>query len=105
MPLYERLMGLEDGKPPIHSFQATLGEFARNRINGTQAQAIIAHSAEGIPLTAGEVTEAQALLATVTGSASARLARVAEIDHVLMLAERLAPGYDTAAAIRSRLGV
>jgi hypothetical protein len=41
----------------------------------------------------------------VTGSATARLARVTEIDHILLLAESRAPGYDTVALVKSRLGV
>jgi hypothetical protein len=104
MALYDRLLGLSGDKIPVHQFQATLAEYGRSRLTGQQAQAII-DSISGTPLTAGEVTEAQALLATVTGSATARLARVAEIDHVLMLAEVRAPGYDTSALIQTRLEV
>lgn len=108
MALYERLMGwtdLED-KLPVHQFTATLREFGRSRLTGAQAQAVVS-AIGGAPLTAGEITEAQTLLATVTaaGNATARLARVVEIDDVLLLAERRAPGYDTPALIRTRLGV
>jgi hypothetical protein len=102
--LYERLIGTEDFKIPVHQFQATLAEFGRNRLSGAQAQAVI-EFVSGVPLDATATTEAQALLATVTGSASARMTRVVEIDHVLMLAEVGAPGYDTAALVKARLGV
>lgn len=105
MALYARLIGtVETGKIPVHVFQATLAEFARTRITGAQAQAIISASS-GEPLTAAEVTEAQTLLATITGSVTAKLARATEVDHVLLLAEARAPGYDTPALIATRLGV
>lgn len=108
MGLYERLAGVgndpdTEPKIPVHLFTATLAEFARGRITGAQAQAII-NAATGAPLSAAEVTEAQALLATITGSATAKLARATEIDHVLMLSEHRATGYDPP-AVRARLGV
>lgn len=105
MGLYERLMG-EDVLPkiPIHQFQATVGEFARGRLTAAQANAIIGQIS-GVPLTAGELTEAQTLLNTVTGAATAKLARAKEIDDVLMLAELLVAGYSTPAEVRARLGV
>jgi hypothetical protein len=102
--LYERLIGTEDFKIPVHQFQATLAEFGRNRLNSAQAQSAIEFMS-GAPLDATATSEAQTLLGTVTGSATARLARVTEIDHVLMLAEKRVPGYDTAALLKTRLGV
>lgn len=106
MGLYERLLGTEGAKIPVHGFQAALAEFGRGKINGTQAQAII-ESLSGEPLTPAEVTEAQTLLSTVTnaGGATAKLARVKEIEDVLVLAEPLSPGYDTPAQVKTRLGV
>ncbi len=105
MALFARLIGsVETGKIPVHVFQSTLAEFARNRLTGAQAQAIISASS-GEPLTASEITEAQALLATITGTVTAKLARSTEIDHVLLLAEARAPGYDTPSLIAARLGV
>lgn len=105
MALYERLLGGDDvAKIPVHAFQATLAEFARGVITGAQAQAII-NAVSGAPLSPEDVTEAQALLATITGSTTAKLARAALIDHVLLLADIRAPGYDTPQALRTRLGV
>lgn len=107
MPLYDRLLGIGDAdKIPVHQFQATLAEFGRGRLTGQQAQTII-NAISGSPLLADEVTDAQAPLTTITSAsgAMAKLARVAEIDHVLMLAEALAPGYNTPALIKARLGV
>ena len=112
MALYDRLMGVESGlggpsgKIPVHQFRATLAEFGRGRLTGAQAQAIIS-AVSGTPLTPSEVTEAQTLLATITSqtNATTKLARVTEIDDVLMLAEVRAPGYDTPALVKTRLGV
>lgn len=105
MPLYERLMGIGDVvKIPVHQFQAAVGEFGRGRLTQAQAQAVI-ESVSGAPLAPDEVTDTQTLLNTVTGTATAKLARATEIDHVLMLAERRPPGYDTVAAVKTRLGV
>ena len=105
MGLYERLMGLDVApKIQVHQFQATVGEFARGRLTLAQAQAVI-DTLSGAPLSASEITEAQTLLGTVTGSATAKLARAKEIDDVLLLAEELAPGYGTPALVKTRLGV
>lgn len=105
MGLYERLMGVDPlPKIPIHQFQAIMAEFARNRLTGAQANTVI-DAISGEPLTAGERTEATALTNTISGSATAKLARAKEIDDVLLLAESRAPGYDTPALVRTRLGV
>lgn len=106
MALYDRLIGIDADNPkiPVHGFSAVLGEFARGALTGAQAQAGI-ELFSGAPLTAAEVVEAQALLATVTGTAPAKLARAKEIDDVLMLAEHRLAQYDTAAEVKTRLGV
>jgi len=105
MSLYGRLMGAEDFKIPVHQFSAILAEFARGQLTGTQAQAAV-NSVSGAPLTPGEVTEAQTLLATVTSQLTLllKLGRAKEIDDVLMLAEVLAPPYGTPQAVQARLG-
>lgn len=106
MSLYGRLIGLDGDGPkiPVHGFESALAEFARGRLTGAQAQNIIA-DLSGAPLTPSEVTEAQTLLATITGSATNKLTRAMEINHVLLLAEAQAPGYNTAQAVATRLGV
>lgn len=102
----ERFMGWQeqDAKIPVHAGQAILAEFARGNLTGAQAQAAVV-AVSGAPLTAAEITEAQALIGSITGTAAAKLARVSEIDHVLLLAEARAPGYDTPALVRARLGL
>jgi hypothetical protein len=105
MGLYERLIGVEGSvKLPLHAFQAVLAEYGRGRITGAQAQDVIS-AISGAPLSAGEIAEAQSLLATVTGTTMAKLARITEIDHVLILGEHGAPGYATPEEIKTRLGV
>ena len=105
MALYDRLMGIDSApRIPIHYFSATMAEFARGRITGAQAQAIL-DAASGASLSASEIVEVNALLATVTGSATAKLSRANEIDDVLMLAERQFPPYNTPALVKTRLGV
>jgi hypothetical protein len=106
MGLYERLLGVDADNPKIglHGFAATMAEFARGRLTGAQAQAAVT-VLSGAPLTASEVSEAQTLLNTISGSATARLARAKEIDDVLMLGENGVAQYDTAAELKARLGV
>ncbi len=106
MSLYGRIIGVEgDGdKIPVHGFMATLAEYARGRLTGAQAQTIV-NALSGSALSSSEVTEAQTLLATFTGTATAKLARAVEVDNVLMLAEHHAPGYSTPAEVATRLGV
>lgn len=113
MTLAGRLMGIEGGplddnvagtKIPVHAFQAVLAEFARGKLTGAQVQEIIA-AVSGAPLAPGEATSAQAVMASITGSATAKLARVNEIDHVCLLAELGVPGYDTVAAVNAKLGI
>lgn len=103
MALYDRLGRPEFFKIPVHQFSALMHEFARGQITGAQAQDAITQLS-GAPLDAGEIVEAQTLLATITGSAAAKLTRAKEIDDVLMLAEA-GSIYGTSASVKTRLGV
>lgn len=111
MPLYDRVIGRDDNgvqlntnRIPVHLFSALMGEVARTRLTGAQAQAQI-EALSGTPLSASEVTEVQTLLATISGAATAKLARAKEIDDVLLLAEQNSPVYDTPTKVKTRLGV
>jgi hypothetical protein len=111
MPLYDRLIGFDDGGNPVdnripgHYFTAILGEFARGRLTGAQAQAAVTE-VSGAALDPAGVTEAQSLLASVTGTAVAKLARAKEIEDVVMMAQRgRVAGYRTPAEVKLRLGV
>jgi hypothetical protein len=101
--IYDRVLGVEKPRIPVHQFQAILAEFARGRLTGAQAQAAV-EQISGEPLDQAEVAEAQTLLATFTGSATAKLARAKEVDDVLLLASMLVQ-YDTSASLKARLGV
>lgn len=95
-----------DGRIPVHGFSAIMAEFARGRLTGAQAQAAITTvSRDKQPLDAAGVSEVNALLATVTGTAVAKLARAKEIDDVLVSAEYGIGQYDTPAKVKARLGV
>lgn len=113
MALYERLLGRVDNPQPdtrvefkigLHGFNGVIAEFSRGRLTGAQAQAAIT-LLSGAPLDAGEVTEIQALLATITGTATAKLARAKEIDDVLILGEHGVVQYDSPTKVKTRLGV
>lgn len=109
MALIERLMALELPRLPAHQFQSIAAEWARGNLTGTQAQTAIT-AISGQPLTAEEVTEAQALVATVPSGTTAankadRALRLLEIDQVLLMASALVPPYDNPATVRTRLGI
>lgn len=109
MALIERLMGLEEPKIPIHQFQSLCAEWARGNITGAQAQAAIT-ALTGTPLDGAAQTEAAALVATVptgvtTDNKADRALRLQIIDQVLLIADSRIPPYDTAAAVRARLGI
>lgn len=97
MPLYERIMRLEDPKLPVHQFFGAMQEYALGNMTG--AQAIAAFS-----LSPTEQTEAQTLLARIQADPNPRL-RAQEFHLVLCLAEQRIPPYNTTAAVRTRLGV
>jgi hypothetical protein len=116
MALIERLMGLEEPRIPIHQFQAIAAEWARGNMTGAQAQDAIATCSQRFPgdplapLDSAAVAEAQALVNTVpTGSTTEnkadRAIRWFVIDQVLLIASQATPPYDTAAAVRTRLGI
>lgn len=107
MGLYDRIFDADHpNRIPSHGFYATMAEFARGKLTGPQAQTVLA-SISGAPLEGDEITQAAALLATITSqpTATAKLARAGEIHDVLMLSEQRPPGYDSAAAVQSKLGM
>lgn len=93
-------------KIPVHQFQAIAAQWARGDLTGAQAQTAVTF-VSGAPLTPGEVTQAQALVATVTSlpAGDARTNRMQRIDGILLLAETRCPPYDTAALTATALGI
>lgn len=122
MALFERLLGI--GTRPkinVHYFRSVLAEWARGNMTGAQANACIAAMSgerpNGVPLDAGEIAEAQALVDTVlaipvSGSAASqadgrarRAMRVQEINDILTVSEYKPPGYSTPEELKAKLGV
>lgn len=58
MSLYTRLLGIDAPRIPVHLFMSLLGEVERGLISGAQASAALG-------LSAGEITEATALIAKI----------------------------------------
>jgi hypothetical protein len=110
MALYARLLGQDDAgeavdfKIPLHAFEAIVAEFARGQLTGAAANAIVAE-VSGALLSASEITEITTLYGTISGTATAKLARAREIDNVLLLGEHDASGYNRPALVKTRLGV
>lgn len=115
--LYERILGIHPTKDKIgvHALQAIVAEQRRGSLTVAQANTILAAEYGGALGTASSGDEAGQqevadLLATVpTGTTTvnqlSRIARLQEIQDVFLLADlRIAP-YDTAANLRTRLGV
>lgn len=103
MALVERLMGLEEPKIPVHDFFAAAMEIIAGRL--TVAQVKTALSLD----TAGQ-SEFDALAATApTGTSATALANkglwVNSMHSVFVLAEGGYAGYNTPAAVRSKLGI
>lgn len=103
-------------KIPLHTLQAVLAEWARNKI--TNVQALDALEAAAPPrLNAAEVAEAQNIVNLVTniavsGSAAAiadgkasRSLKIKEIEDVLLLMETRSPLYSTPTEVRAKLGI
>lgn len=112
--LYERLMGVHATRPkiPIDGFQAVLGEFARGKLNQSQAltnMGALSGDAQGNPVTLDTLEQQEAGdLVTKINNASGVANKVAvttEIRDVLMLGELGCPSYDTTAKLRTSLGV
>lgn len=102
MALIERLMHdsseVESRWLSVHSFFAAASEVERGALTSNQVQTYLA-------MTAPDIADWNALVALVTGAAAARLAVIQRIHSVFILAEVRAPGYDTPAAVRTKLGI
>lgn len=102
MALVERLMK-DESEPEsrwlsVHPFFAAASEVERGALTSAQVQ-------NYLNMTAADITDWDALVALVTGTAAARLAVIQRIHAVFILAQVRAPGYDTPSAVRSKLGI
>lgn len=100
MGLYERLMGFEEPKLPVHQFMGAMQEIAMGNMTGAQGVAAFG-------LSAAEATEAQTLQGVVSAPATAdgKKLRAVEYERVLMLAEQRIAPFNTVALVKTRLGV
>jgi len=107
--LVERLMGLaDDGVTPgpnisVHKFFAANHQRIEGKLTRDQVIAILG-------ITGAEVTEYDALAALApTGTTAIDIARKAMyldgVHSIFLLAEVRAPGYNTPALVRSKLGL
>lgn len=112
MPFVERLMGVEvdvnGSKLPVHPTSALMREVARGRITGAQAVTELdALLPATDPLRPADKTEANLLLGQITsaGNVTAQLVVAGRIDDQFLLAESGAPGWNTPAKVRAKLGL
>lgn len=103
MGLYERIMGTELPRVPVHQFMAAMQEYVLGQMTGAQATA-------AFNLSPGEQTQALALRDRLLAESSAssnlqRRLKALEFENVLILASTRIPPYDTVAAVTTRLGV
>lgn len=102
MALIERLMH-DSSEPeadwiPVHDFFAAASEVERGALTSAQVQT-------ALNMDAGDIADWNALVALVTGAATARLAVIQRMHAVFILAEGRYTGYSTPAAVRSKLGI
>lgn len=102
MALIERLMH-DSSEPssrwiPVHDFFAAASEVERGALTSNQVKTALA-------MTAPDIADFDAMVALVTGAAAPRLAMIQRFHAVFILAEGRWTGYDTPAAVRSKLGI
>jgi hypothetical protein len=96
MALYERFMGLEFPRIPVHQFRGVAAEWKRGEITSAQARTALG-------LSVAEAVEAQTLVDRVDAAVDPLTTQ--EIEDVLFLAEQRIAPYDTVAAVKARFGV
>jgi hypothetical protein len=101
MSLYGRVLREEEPKIPVHELCALLNEISSG--NKTAA-AVKAHYS--MDTTTGN--QLDAVMATITGTASQKAQRIADIHYVLLIADKNAGDatwYGTSASLQTRLGL
>lgn len=109
MALVDRLIQYDaggvkvEGAFPGHLFLWVLCERANGAVTNTDAQAIL-EAKSGLPLDAGEQTDAVALLNWVmAANAATRHQRYLRLDAIIGLGQQRAAGYDSPALVRQKL--
>jgi len=83
---------------PVHYFFAAIGEVIQGALTSAQVQSFLG-------MTAADIVDWDALVALIPGATAGRALYAERIHGVFMLAEGRFPGYDTPAAVRSKLGI
>lgn len=117
MSLYQKLLGIEPepGQPgellniPSEQFISSMNEWARGfmALADVHAACVVVKSTEPgrtYPLTAGELTQLNELIATLGDNEVQRLRELVKIRDALLLGE-FGVRYTTEAALKTRLGV
>ncbi len=101
MALIERLMHTDPDAArhiPVHAFFAAMAEINSGNLTAAQVKSFL-------NTTAADDLELDALIAGVSGGIAAREQYINGIHAVFILSEIDAPGYDSEAAVRTRLGL
>lgn len=101
MALVERLMHLDPDparQMAVHTFFAAVNEVGQGFLTSAQVQTYYAMTAE-------DLVDWNAVAALMPGAAAAKALFIERIHGVFILAEVRAPGYDTPAAVRTKLGI
>lgn len=103
MALIERLMGIENPKIHVHTFFSA----AHERVHGamTRQNAIDAFGMDAAAIAEYDVLAATAPTGTNALQTALKAMWVNRIHAVLILAEDGVAGYNTAAAVRTKLGI
>lgn len=103
MALVERLMGLEEPKIPVHTFFAAMQEVVNGNLTGTQVKNYL-----NMDQSAQDEYDAIGALYPTGTTALAYFNKttfISRIHAVFILAETREMGYDTPAAVRTKIGL
>lgn len=103
MALIERIMALEEPRIPVHYFFAANQEAIEGNVTVAQVKAAFA-------MDSAAATEYDSIVALAPSGGSAlavaqKSLYVSRVHAVFMLAEGRFTGYDTPAAVRTKLGI
>ena len=103
MALVERLMFLEEPRIPTHTFFAANHERIEGRL--TRQQVIDLFTMDAATITEYDTLAATAPTGTNTLATALKALFIEKIHAVFILTGARAPGYDTPAAVRAKLGI
>jgi hypothetical protein len=94
-----------DDNLPSHQFSYAMREYARGKMTRAEVLAAVNAWLEG-PLTAQEQTDSGLIADLIDGAGSSanKMMKAVEIGDVMGLAEMGAPGYQTRAELKAKIG-